>query len=189
MFQEVQRSGGPRFRSEASGNRGGSPIQARGTSTLRKLSPSFVAKRVEEATDGPSGDAVRRGKRHAQVAEVLGRLGEGLSSEEYALLKAVYVDGQSMADLARLRGVAGFKVRSRVREIVTRMMSREFGFVVRSRRLSHPRAWTLTRRNVGEACFLRGLSCKQAALALNMTLYSVRRHRECIVALCESEAR
>jgi DNA-directed RNA polymerase specialized sigma24 family protein len=43
-----------------------------------------------------------------------------------------------------------------------------------------------TRRRVGEACFLHGLSIREASRTLGLTYYVVRRHRQAIVTCVEA---
>jgi DNA-directed RNA polymerase specialized sigma24 family protein len=60
-------------------------------------------------------------------------------------------------------------------------MSPQFIYVLRQRD-----EWTPTRRRVATACLLHGLSLRQAAAALHLSLYTVRRHQDAIIALFES---
>lgn len=93
-----------------------------------------------------------------------------------------------MSDIAALRGVSPSVLRRRVRRLVKRMASDEFLFVSRHVAPRHGGScpWSSTRRRVAEACVLRGLSLRQAASLLNLSLHTVRTHRGAVAALFDS---
>lgn len=134
---------------------------------------------INEAMVGAGTDQRLKGR--ARLADVVGDRCDALPPEDAALLRAVFVLGQPMTQVSRLTGRPLHQIRTRVRRLVRRVMSREYVLVVRARR-----GWTATRRSVGEACFLRGLSAKDAARELGLSPHRVRRHREAIVALAET---
>lgn len=128
-----------------------------------------------------AGATDRRVVRRKHGADVIRERCEFLPPEEAALLRSVYVLGQTTIEVARLTGRPVHQVRSRVRALVRRISTPEFGFVVRARRV-----WPPTRRQVAEACFLRGLSTKAVAVELKLSPHQVRRHREAVSALFEA---
>ncbi|MDX2145924.1 MAG: hypothetical protein SFZ23_00240 [Planctomycetota bacterium] len=73
------------------------------------------------------------------------------------------------------------RVRARVRRLARRLASPEFIFVVH-----HRAGWSTTRRNVASALWIEGLSMRATAQALNLSLHTVRRHREAVLAQFES---
>ncbi|GJQ29145.1 MAG: hypothetical protein HBSAPP03_10290 [Phycisphaerae bacterium] len=133
------------------------------------------------ADRGVGGD--HRVRLRAQVADLVRERCEGLPPDDAALLRAIFIAGQTKVEIARLSGKPIHIVRARVKTLIRRVTSREFVYVLRARR-----GWTATRRSVGEACFLHGLSTKAAAGVLRLSPHQVRRHREAIAALC-AEAR
>lgn len=134
---------------------------------------------VEEVSDGWDSRKYQR----AHIARVLETVGAGLPESDLALLRAIYVDGRTIAETARLGGIPSPRLRLRVRRLVRRVLSREFAYVLEGRR-----RWSTTRRAVAEACFLQGRSTREAATFLRLSPYVVRRQREAILALCEGAA-
>ncbi|CAG0981021.1 hypothetical protein PHYC_01766 [Phycisphaerales bacterium] len=109
--------------------------------------------------------------------------GAGLSLADHSLVKSVYLEGRTPMDLARRLRCSHHAVRLRVRRLIHRLASRRYQFVLRN----HP-AWSHARREVAAACFLRGLSVRQAAEELKLTQHAVRRHRAAVEALCDGAA-
>ena len=144
---------------------------------------------VSQGTSGSRGLEVaiavggtdQRVGRRKHGADVIRERCEFLPAEEAALLRSVYVLGQTAIEVSRLTGRPAHQVRARVRALVRRISTPEFEFVVRARRV-----WTPVRRQVAEACFLRGLSTKAVATELKLSPHQVRRHREAVSALFEA---
>jgi DNA-directed RNA polymerase specialized sigma24 family protein len=129
---------------------------------------------VERASD------LRR--RHARrLIEHIVAAAAVLPDQERLLIETTYGDGKRLTDIARLRGDDPRTLRRRVRGIVRRMLDPEFGFVA-SRRAEWPR----TRRLVAERCVLQGVSLRDAATTLGISLHTVRRHRDAIRALADA---
>lgn len=122
-----------------------------------------------------------RRKRRRAVAEELVERAEHLLPPDRALIRAVYHDGQTAAEIARLQGVSPRRVRSRLRRLIARMASPDFLVVARDRH-----AWPPTRRRVATAVVLQGLSMRETAIRLRLSLHAVRRHMEQIRALVEA---
>ena len=118
-----------------------------------------------------------------RAAEAIVRKAAWLRGDERALLEAVFGQGRSCADLARLIGVPADTVRRRVRRATKRAGSDLFAFVA-----MHAESWGPTRRRVAIACVLHGRSMRCAAKELGLSLHTVRRERHAIDALFESRA-
>jgi len=111
--------------------------------------------------------------RRQEVVEELLRRAPALDSGERALIESVFKLGRSAAQIAALTGERKKLVRTRVRRVMARAMSREFGFV-----MTHSCRWPRTLRTVAQQRFIRGLSMREVARALNMRLHTVRKHCE-----------
>jgi DNA-directed RNA polymerase specialized sigma24 family protein len=120
--------------------------------------------------DPASGEDPRRARKR-EIAEAVVARSEWLPQDEQALVRAVFRNGQSAAQVARLMGVEPRRVRRRVHRIVKRVMAPTFVLVVQQRE-----QWSGTRRRVAEACFVRGLSIREASIELGVSLHTVRIH-------------
>jgi len=121
-----------------------------------------------------------RRKRRRAVAEELIERSELLLPEDHALIRAVYSEGRTAVEIARLQGVSARAVRARLRRLIARLASREFVVVARE-----SRGWPPMRRRVASAVILQGRTLREAADELRLSLYAVRRHMEHIRVLLE----
>lgn len=164
----------------------------------------------------PGADRIAdmRRRRNAEAAELVVRRAEFLAPEDRALLRAIYADGLSIAQVALLRqtgtpesrsvaapgagtpgsaeearpgtsagsppGAGARRVRARVRALVERALSPMFVFVA-----SRQADWTPTRRRVAQAVYLHGMTLREAASALGVSLHVVRRHADAVRTLAE----
>jgi len=117
-----------------------------------------------------------------ELAETLMDRADVLPVADRTLLLAVYGEGRSFKEMGALTGESPHVVRCRVRRLVRRVLSAEYA-LVRARRAG----WAPTRRRVAAACFLRGLSLREAALELNLTFHTVRLHHGAVLALAGAE--
>ncbi|MCE7975327.1 MAG: hypothetical protein DYG92_13550 [Leptolyngbya sp. PLA1] len=108
---------------------------------------------------------------------VRNRAGE-LSAPDRSLVEAVVLSGRRVSELAPLAGCTARVLRRRLKGVLARISSPEFGYVLR-----HRSEWPLTRRRVAEACVLRGLSQRAAASELRLSLYVVRLHEGAVLAM------
>ncbi|PHQ80269.1 MAG: hypothetical protein COB69_06315 [Phycisphaera sp.] len=104
-----------------------------------------------------------------------------LPDPERALLDEIYVNGKSIAAVAKLRDENVALLRRRVRRITTRVLTPRYRYVT-----EHQSAWRPTRRKVAGACVIEGLSIKDASIKLHLSTYLIRKHRDAIEALFES---
>lgn len=110
---------------------------------------------------------------------------QALPEDERDLLLAVFEQGRTIqqvvrrqdpdpATLSRRSALA----RRNLRRLVRRILCPTFDVV---RRLGP--SWPPAMARVGHACFIRGLSMREAADALDISLYNVRRHAQAIRAI------
>ncbi len=136
----------------------------------------MVRRRVEpSAAEREEVQALRR------CAERIGTRAELLAERERSLLEAVFVDGRSRNQMARLLRCDPRTVRRKLRQIVHRMECPKFMFVA-----SHLDLMGTARRRVAQACVLHGLSLRRAAAALQMPINSVRHHAAAVHAMFEA---
>ncbi|HYE63584.1 MAG TPA: hypothetical protein VD997_16455 [Phycisphaerales bacterium] len=123
----------------------------------------------------------RRSGRGSQALILKGA--EVLPHADRALLRAVYADGRSAAEIARLNpSVKARAVSYRVRLLTLRVLSPEFAFVS-----AHRRKWGRTRAKVATACFLHGLSIREAARLARVSFHTARQHHAAVLELMRSQ--
>lgn len=132
------------------------------------------------APDPPALDLRRRSARDR--ADTIIERARWCLPDDRALLNAIYADGLSVADAARLRNTTPRTLRRRVRLTTERILSRRFEFVLRSRD-----DWPPVRRRIATACILQGRTHREAALHLRISIYNVRKHMQVITALFEDQ--
>lgn len=123
----------------------------------------------------------RRGALAAELAELVRGRAEGLDPSDRAVLEAVLIAGQSVAEVSKIAGVPTRRMHRRVARLLARLATPAYGYV-----LARRAGWPPKRRRVAEACVLRGLSQRAAAAELGLTLYVVRYHTQRIAAQVES---
>lgn len=115
------------------------------------------------------------------VLGLLDSRGPALTPEDRLLLDLYFREGRGLEELALLQQVRPRRMRHRLERLVTRLASPAFGFI-----LSSAVRWPASRQRVAEACFLKGLSQRQAAKALRLTIYGVRCHYVAILHALEA---
>ena len=123
---------------------------------------------------------LRRRRSRELADEILGQ-SAALAPEDGALLRAVFLDHKPMTELAALTRMPVRAVRRHVRELVRRVTSPEFAFVVR-----HSHAWPEQRRRVAQAVVVMGKSYRQTGWDLGLSLHAVRCHSASVYAMCEA---
>lgn len=123
---------------------------------------------------------LRRRRSRALADEVIGQAA-ALGPEDGALLRAVFVDHKSMKELAALTRMPVRRVRRHVRELVQRVTSPAFAYVLR-----HSHSWPDQRRKVAHAVVVLGKSYRKAVGDLGLTLHAVRCHSAIVYAMCEA---
>lgn len=111
-----------------------------------------------------------RRRDHRDFADALLHAAEWADPADRALIEAVYREGLSAKDVARLRDEQPRAIRRRLRVLIARLLSKRFGFVLRERH-----AWPPTQRRVATVYFLQGRSLRETSTQLNLSLHAVRR--------------
>jgi DNA-directed RNA polymerase specialized sigma24 family protein len=135
-------------------------------------------RREEPLRAEPEAEARLTLPRKRSLAEQVVARAYLLNSTDRAFLLAAFDDGRSAADLGRLTGVSPRSVRRRLRRLADRVLSSRFLFVGKAMH-----RWPPTRRRVAEAVVLRGLSMRQAAQEMKISVYVVRAHMNAINAM------
>ncbi|MBK9188371.1 MAG: sigma-70 family RNA polymerase sigma factor [Phycisphaerales bacterium] len=130
--------------------------------------------------DRMGGGVDLRRQRTAAMAEFVADRAAPLSAPDRELLRAIYVMGQDVSDVAALLGVSPRTLRRRVKRLLARISTREYALVQRAGERLPP-----TRRRVGTAMFIEGKSLRATSIELKLSLHSVRRHADAIRALVE----
>lgn len=135
------------------------------------------------AFDLGSPDLRRRSRR--EYAAMLVERAAWITPDDRELVEAVFGEGLSVVAYTRRRRetdpVSPVSVRSarrRLRKVITRLLSPRFAFVINNRS-----DWSASRRRVAMACVVRGLSLREAARKMGMSLHAVRRHMDAVEAL------
>lgn len=105
-----------------------------------------------------------------------------LPSDDRELVFAMYRDGRSATEIARLGRIDPRLVRRRIKNAIARTNDPLFRFV-----LINNTKWSRTRRRVGKSLFLSGRSIRSTADHLGLKVHEVRRHRGAIVERYEHE--
>jgi DNA-directed RNA polymerase specialized sigma24 family protein len=138
-----------------------------------------------KAAPAPALD-LRRGFRR-DVAQRLVERAAHLPAPDRCLVEGVFRDGRSIAELAELwpenpkSGRGARALRRRLHRLIERLNSPGFLLVAECRE-----RWGPTRRRVATACILHGLSHREAADSLGISLHTVRRHFAAVIAITEA---
>lgn len=106
---------------------------------------------------------------------------EWLPQADRDLVEAVYREGKTAAEIARLGGLGAASVgsvRNRIRQVVNRLCSDRLPFVV-----ERSPSWSPTRRRIAQRCVIEGHSMREASDRLGVSLHNVRRHMGAIEEL------
>lgn len=129
---------------------------------------------------------LRRGFRR-DVADTLVDRARHLPEPDRFLIEGVFRDGRPISDLAEMWRThrdgpkAPRALRRRVHRLVDRLLSPRFEIVAGLRH-----TWSPTRKRIATACVLHGLSTRQAADNLGVSLHTVRRQVDAINAICDA---
>jgi hypothetical protein len=107
---------------------------------------------------------------------------EWLEPAERAIVLAMFDEGYSAAEIARLGNLEARIVRARIHRIVSRLSDPKVAYVAQQ-----SIAWSKTRAEIGRCVFLHGKSLRETATELSMSFYLVRRHRESIDAMYDAD--
>lgn len=123
-------------------------------------------------------DVGRRLDRREDAAFILA-MAPHLDREEQMLIEHVFRDGLSAADYARVAGQTPRKSQRRIHQVIQRIYSPEFGFVLNYRDLLPYRL-----RRAARLLFLEGCGLRGTAERMGVSLHAVRGLRLEIIARC-----
>jgi DNA-binding CsgD family transcriptional regulator len=121
-------------------------------------------------------------KRADALNDQLVRRAEWLDAPDKAIVLAMFDEGYSAAEIARLGNLPVRMVRTRIHRLVNRLGDPKVAYVAR-----FCGSWSKTRASIGRSVFLHGKSLRETANELSMSFYLVRRHRESIDAMYEAD--
>ncbi len=113
-----------------------------------------------------------------QLADKIALRAQSLQGQDRDFLLAMYRDGHTAAEIARLADLDPRQVRRRIRNAIARLDDPTFIFVI-----TQLHNWSTTRRRVARSLFQAGNSIRQTADELNIKIHQVRRHRTAILDL------
>lgn len=134
-----------------------------------------------EAIDFRAACDMRR-SRTSDLVRAVAKHADHLPPKERALIQQVFVDGTPINRLAQTRGEEPRRLARRVKSITKRLLDPRFKYVTENKA-----AWRPTRQRVASACIVEGLSMREASEKLKLSPYTIRKHREAIDAMFESE--
>lgn len=99
-----------------------------------------------------------------------------LQGSDRDFVNAMYRDGQSAAEIARIANLDPRQVRRKIKAALKRLNNPLFIFVV-----TNKAQWSPTRQKVAQSIIQRGRSIRDTAEKHNLKLHQVRRHRSAIL--------
>lgn len=125
-----------------------------------------------------------RRKRSRDIAATIVAHARYTTPPDRELVWAVYRDGLTARQIAHIRDESPRTIRARIRRVTARLISDRFKFVIR-----HRDAWPAQRRAIANTCILHGLSMRDAATELRISLHVIRREIALIHALMAEHRR
>jgi DNA-directed RNA polymerase specialized sigma24 family protein len=120
----------------------------------------------------------RAAREHAQR---LLNLASDLDPKDQVVLRSVLVEGRTILELASIARVNTKTMHKRVRRLLDRLSHPMTSFIV-----SHRDHWPRDRRAAATLVLIEGVSLREAAERLDMTLHSLRRHIDRVHAMFEA---
>lgn len=127
------------------------------------------------------GPADERRRRRRETSEQLVALFDHLPPQDAALLRAVYVDGKRIRQLAAIVDIPAKSLGTRLQRLIRRVRTPLFSFVAHQSPL-----WTHDRRRVAQAVVLHGRPLRETCRELQLSLHAVRQHLASIQATFEA---
>ncbi len=118
---------------------------------------------------------LRKSRSHALTEHILTR-SHLLPKRERHLINAMYNEGKSAAEIARIGDLDPRQVRRLIKNAITRMHDPLFVFVVKS-----SNSWSPTRRKIARSLFQSGRSIRATAEHLSLKVHQVRHHRAAVL--------
>ncbi len=123
-------------------------------------------------------------KRHTNtLTDQLVHRAHWLEKDDQSLIIAMFRDGQSASQIAKLIGQDPRHVRRRIKRLVHRLNDPRVAYVV-----EHCEAWSRSKRAIAQSLFIQGHSIREVTENLGVSFYSVRKHREAINAMSQANA-
>ena len=132
----------------------------------------------------PAESAAQELRNRAGLTSRLLHLADHLPEADRALLQAVYDRGMQPCDFARAVRQRPRAIQYRIRRIITRIGSPMFQFVV-----GQQMVWNEPRRSIAELAILRGVSQREVARRLGVSVHRVRQEVSLVRAQCEMQGR
>jgi DNA-binding NarL/FixJ family response regulator len=134
---------------------------------------------------------LRRGVQR-ETAERLARLAVHLAAPDRLLVEAVLKEGRRLPEVVEMltpptavgaEAVARARrqIRRRFHQLIARMRTEEFWLVAEQKD-----RWPTLQRRVAIACVLHGLTQREAAARLGLSLHTVRCHHQAVLAVCRT---
>jgi DNA-directed RNA polymerase specialized sigma24 family protein len=136
------------------------------------------------AIHDPDRASDRRRKVEQGLSELILSRAECLPRGDRELLRTLFAEGRSATDLAPMLGCPARALRSRGRRLAKRLLSDFFVFVLQQRA-----SWPEPRRKIATAVALHGLSLRDASAELRLSIYTVRRQHDAVLALYAATGR
>ncbi len=119
-----------------------------------------------------------RRKHEASLSDSLVRRAHWLDPKDRELVLAMFRDGRSALSIARLLEQDPRMVRRRLKRLARRLQDPRVAYVV-----AHQAQWAPGRRRVARRLYIAGLSMREVASELGVSLHCVRKHRDAIEAM------
>lgn len=103
-----------------------------------------------------------------------------LNEQDRELVLGVTVRGAKASSFAVMFSMSPRQIRMHTRRLLRRIASPEFRFSIRLLSNKGSIAGTATRKNIARECFVNGLSIRDAAKKLGLTIHMVRSHATAI---------
>jgi len=132
---------------------------------------------LDQATDEID---LRRRHRESLTDHIVHRA-DWLEPADCELVLSIFRDGRTACSIAKLTNQPPRIIRKRIKRLVTRLNDPCVAYVI-----AHLDQWSKSRREIAHALFIQGYSMRETTDELGVSLYSVRKHRQEIEAMCQA---
>jgi DNA-directed RNA polymerase specialized sigma24 family protein len=122
-----------------------------------------------------------RRKRDSGFSDRMVRRACWLEADDRELVLAMFERGHSAKAIGSMLGQPARVVRKRLRLLVARLSDPRVAYVV-----AHHNTWGRSRKLVARELFLNGHSMREVSQMLNLSLHTVRKHRNAIEAMTQA---
>ena len=127
------------------------------------------------------GELDRRRHLRAEMREAIAKRSRNLEGRDREIMLSIYHDGRSAASIARISGENHRAMVRHVRKITSRVLNPLFPFVIQ-----HRETWSRRRQRIAKLIYIQGLSIRETADLMKISIYLVRKHRNAIEEMYES---